>query len=118
MSLKDKIMEFANNLKEARAIQTAVASGVFGGVGALASGSNGSNSLIVGATAALAGGLIGKGLENETFRTVIDVTITNNTNNITDNTRVYCEAVNTNLNINEAMPILEKEASKSIVNIF
>jgi hypothetical protein len=44
---------FANNLKEARAIQTAVASGVFGGVGALASGSNGSNSLIVGAASKL-----------------------------------------------------------------
>ena len=57
-------------------------------------------------------------MANETFRTVIDVTITNNTNNITDNTRVYCEAVKTNLNLNEAMPILEKEASKSIVNIF
>ena len=109
---------FANNLKEARAVQTAVASGVFGGVGALASGSTGSNSLIVGATAALAGGLIGKALEDETFRTIIDVTVTNNTNNITDNTRVYCEAVKTNLNLNEAMPILEKEATKSIVNIF
>jgi outer membrane lipoprotein SlyB len=109
---------FANNLKEARAVQTAVASGVFGGVSALASGSNGSNSLIVGATAALAGGLIGKALEDETFRAVIDITVTNNSNYITDNTRVYCEAVKTNLNLNEAMPILEKEATKSIVNIF
>jgi outer membrane lipoprotein SlyB len=109
---------FANNLKEARAVQTSVSSGVVGGVAALASGSGGGSSLIIGATAALAGGLIGKGLENETFRTVIDVTITNNGSNITDNTRVYCEAVKTNLNLNEAMPILEKEASKSIVNIF
>lgn len=109
---------FANNLKEARAIQTAVASGVFGGVSALASGSNGSNSLIVGATAALAGGLIGKALEDETFRTVIDIQVVNNLNNSNENTRVYCEAVKTNLNLNEAMPILEKEATKSIVNIF
>lgn len=109
---------FANNLKEARAIQTAVASGVFGGVGALASGSNGSNSLIVGATAALAGGLIGKALEDETFRTVIDINVVNNLNNSNENTRVYCEAIKTNLDLNEAMPILEKEATKSIVNIF
>lgn len=109
---------FANNLKEARAIQTAVASGVFGGVGALASGSNGSNSLIVGATAALAGGLIGKALEDETFRTVIDIQVINNLNNSNENTRVYCEAIKTNLDLNEAMPILEKEATKSIVNIF
>lgn len=109
---------FANNLKEARAIQTAVASGVFGGVGALASGSNGSNSLIVGATAALAGGLIGKALEDETFRTVIDIQVVNNLNNSNENTRVYCEAIKTNLDLNEAMPILEKEATKSIVNIF
>mgnify|MGYP002372929909 CR=1 FL=1 len=109
---------FANNLKEARAIQTAVASGVFGEVGALASGSNGSNSLIVGATAALAGGLIGKALEDETFRTVIDIQVVNNLNNSNENTRVYCEAIKTNLDLNEAMPILEKEATKSIVNIF
>lgn len=109
---------FANNLKEARAIQTAVASGVFGGVGALASGSNGSNSLIVGATAALAGGLIGKALEDETFRTVIDIQVINNLNNSNENTRVYCEAIKTDLDLNEAMPILEKEATKSIVNIF
>lgn len=109
---------FANNLKEARAIQTAVASGVFGGVGALASGSNGSNSLIVGATAALAGGLIGKALEDETFRTVIDIQVVNNLNNSNENTRVYCEAIKTDLDLNEAMPILEKEATKSIVNIF
>ena len=109
---------FANNLKEARAIQTAVASGVFGGVTSLAAGSNGSNSLIVGATAALAGGLIGKALEDETFRTVIDINVVNNSNNSNENTRVYCEAIKTNLDLNEAMPILEKEATKSIVNIF
>ena len=109
---------FANNLKEARAIQAAAAGGVFGGVSALASGSNGSNSLIVGATAALAGGLIGKALEDETFRTVIDIQVVNNLNNSNENTRVYCEAIKTNLDLNEAMPILEKEATKSIVNIF
>ncbi|MBY0540546.1 MAG: complement resistance protein TraT [Campylobacterales bacterium] len=109
---------FANNLKEARAIQAAAVGGVFGGVGALASGSNGSNSLIVGATAALAGGLIGKALEDETFRTVIDIQVVNNLNNSNENTRVYCEAIKTDLDLNEAMPILEKEATKSIVNIF
>lgn len=117
MSLWSDVL-IRHNLKEARAIQTAVASGVFGGVSALASGSNGSNSLIVGATAALAGGLIGKALEDETFRTVIDINVVNNSNNSNENTRVYCEAVKTNLNLNEAMPILEKEATKSIVNIF
>lgn len=39
-------------------------------------------------------------------------------NNSNENTRVYCEAIKTNLDLNEAMPILEKEATKSIVNIF
>ncbi|MDD4329770.1 MAG: complement resistance protein TraT [Aliarcobacter sp.] len=109
---------FANNLKEARAIQATAVGGVFGGVTALASGYTGSNSLIIGATAALASGLIGKALEDETFRTVIDIQVVNNLNNSNENTRVYCEAVKTNLDLNEAMPILEKEATKSIVNIF
>ena len=109
---------FANNLKEARALQAAIASGVFGGVGALASGSNGSNSLLIGATAALAGGLVVKALEDETFRTVIDITVKDNQINSEEKSRVYCEAVKMNLNLDEAIPILEKESTKSIVNIF
>jgi hypothetical protein len=109
---------FANNLKEARALQAAIASGVFGGVGALASGSNGSNSLLIGATAALAGGLVGKALEDETFRAVIDITVKDNQINSEEKSRVYCEAVKMNLNLDEAIPILEKESTKSIVNIF
>jgi outer membrane lipoprotein SlyB len=99
-------------------LQVAIASGVFGGVGALASGSNGSNSLLIGATAALAGGLVGKALEDETFRTVIDITVKDNQTNGEEKSRVYSEAVKMNLNLDEAIPILEKESTKSIVNIF
>ena len=109
---------FANNLKEARAIQTAASAGVFSGITAVASGSNGSTSLIVGASAALAGGLIGKALEDETFRAVIDITVINNSDNSNENSRVYCEAVKVNLNLSEALPILEEESTRSIINIF
>ena len=109
---------FANSLKGARAIQTAASACVFSGITAVASGSNGSTSLIVGASAALAGGLIGKALEDETFRAVIDITVINNSDNSNENSRVYCEAVKVNLNLSEALPILEEESTRSIINIF
>ena len=56
-SSNDNVL-FANNLKEARAVQTSVSSGVVGGVAALASGSGGGSSLIIGATAALIGAIV------------------------------------------------------------
>lgn len=109
---------FANNLKEARAIQTGIVSGVFGGAIAAGSGSNTGSSLIVGASAALAGGLVGKALEDETFRAVIDITIKDNQTTNEEKSRIYSEAVKMNLNLDEALPILEKESTRSIVNIF
>lgn len=109
---------FANNLKEARAIQTGIASGVFGGAIAAGSGSNTGSSLLIGATAAIGGGLVGKALEDETFRAVIDITIKDNQINSEEKSRIYSEAVKMNLNLDEALPILEKESTRSIVNIF
>jgi hypothetical protein len=109
---------FANNLKEARAIQASASAGAFSGITAVASGSNTGNSLVIGASAALAGGLIGKALEDETFRVVIDITVSNNLNSSNENSRVYSEAVKMNLNLSEALPILEQESTRSIVNIF
>lgn len=109
---------FANNLKEARAIQTGIASGVFGGAIAAGSGSNTGSSLLIGATAAIGGGLVGKALEDETFRAVIDITIKDNQINREEKSRIYSEAVKMNLNLDEALPILEKESTRSIVNIF
>lgn len=109
---------FANNLKEARAIQTGIASGVFGGAIAAGSGSNTGSSLLIGATAAIGGGLVGKALEDETFRAVIDITIKDNQINREEKSRIYSEAIKMNLNLDEALPILEKESTRSIVNIF
>lgn len=109
---------FANNLKEARAIQSGIASGIFGGAIAAGSGSNTGSSLLIGATAAIGGGLVGKALEDETFRAVIDITIKDNQINSEEKSRIYSEAVKMNLNLDEALPILEKESTRSIVNIF
>lgn len=109
---------FANNLKEARAIQSGIASGIFGGAIAAGSGSNTESSLLIGATAAIGGGLVGKALEDETFRAVIDITIKDNQINSEEKSRIYSEAVKMNLNLDEALPILEKESTRSIVNIF
>jgi len=65
---------FANNLKEANAIKAGVNSGVLAGTMA-AIGGNGSDSLLIGAGAALAGATIGKALEDEVFRAVVDIRI-------------------------------------------
>ncbi len=66
---------FANNLKEANAIKSAVSSGVLAGGSTAISGGSGSSSLIVGAIAALGSGIIGSAMEDDIFRAVIDVEI-------------------------------------------
>lgn len=66
---------FANNLKEANAIKGATQAGVLFGGGAVGAGQSGANSLLIGAIAALGGGLIGSAMEDDVFRAVIDVEI-------------------------------------------
>ena len=48
----------------------------------------------------------------------IHITVINNSDNSNENSRVYCEAVKVNLNLSEALPILEEESTRSIINIF
>jgi len=109
---------FANNLKEAKAIQAASGLGVASGVIAMGAGSGTSDSLLIGASAALVGAATAKIMEDETFKAVVDVSVRSYDENLTKNTRIFARAVKMNLNLDEAMPVLEKETSRSIANIF
>lgn len=120
---------FANNLKEAYAIRNGAALGVTTGIIAAGSGSNTGNSLLVGATVALASGLVSKALEDETYRAVVDVVVDEKSDNGNktsimgkaykeQKTRVLVEAVQTKLTLNEALPILSRKVATQLSNIF
>lgn len=121
---------FANNLKEAYAIQNAAGAGIATGIIAAAGDSGTKDSLVIGATAALATGLITKALEDETYRAVVDVTVEEKRDEAeflsevmgqgykTHQTRVLAEAVQTNLKLEEALPILSDKVTTQISNIF
>lgn len=120
---------FANNLKEAYAIRNGAALGVTSGIIAGGSGSNTSDSLLVGATVALASGLVSEALEDETYRAVVDVAVDEKSDNGNkesimgegykeQKTRVLAEAVQTNLKLNEALPILSQKVATQLSNIF
>lgn len=66
---------FANNLKEANAIKSGAGLGVSSGTIASASGNSTKDSLLIGAAAAIGGAVIGKALEDDIFRAVVDITI-------------------------------------------
>ena len=120
---------FANNLKEAYAIRNGAALGVTSGIIAAGSGSNTRGSLLVGATVALASGLVSKALEDETYRAVVDVVFDEKSDNGNkksimgedykeQKTRVLAEAVQTNLKLDEALPILSQKVATQLSNIF
>ncbi|WP_372998347.1 complement resistance protein TraT [Sulfurimonas sp.] len=109
---------FANNLKEANAVKAASGLGLSSGIIAMGSGSGTADSLLIGATAALAGAVGAKVLEDDTFKAVIDINLKGFIDNTDDKTRVFARAVKMNLDLKEAMPILEKESTRTIVNIF
>jgi len=105
---------FANNLKEANAVVAASGVGITSGVIAMGAG----DSLLIGAAAALAGAGVAKTLEDETFKAVIDLTIKDYTENSERKSRIFSRAVKMDLDLEEALPVLESEAVKSIANIF
>lgn len=121
---------FANNLKEAYAIKNAAGIGIATGIIAAAGNSGAKDSLLIGATAALATGLVTKALEDETYRAVVDVTVEEKREEIgvssevmgqgykTHQTRVLAEAVQTNLKLDEALPALSNKVAMQISNIF
>jgi Enterobacterial TraT complement resistance protein len=109
---------FANNLTEANAVKAAAGLGGASGVVAMGSGSSTKDSLLIGAGAALIGAVGSKAVADDTFKAVIDVNVKNYNSNTESQTRVFAKAVQMNLNLKEALPILEKESTRSIVNIF
>ena len=113
---------FANNIKEARALQVGGALGSTAALGAVATGQGGKGSLLVGVGVALGGAIISKALEDETFRAVVDITVRDYGNDIekysTFESRSLSEAVKMGLKLDEAMPILEQEISRQITNLF
>lgn len=109
---------FANNLKEAQAVRAAAGLGLTSSVVAMGSGSGTSDSLLIGATAALAGAVGAKVLEDDTFKAVIDVHVKDYVQITSESTRIFSQAVKMNLELAEALPVLEKESTRSIVNIF
>lgn len=120
---------FANNLKEAYAIRNGAALGVTTGIVAAGSGSNTGSSLLIGAGVALASGLVSKALEDETYRAVVDVVIDEKSINGSKDsimgeeykehkTRVLAEAVQTNLKLQEALPILTRKVAIQLSNTF
>lgn len=116
---------FADNLKEAANLNAALLGGVAAGAIATVNNSAG-NSLLIGVGVALAMGVTDRALADETYRAVINVTISerNKSNptatewNRTQETRLLIEAVRMNLNIEEAKPIMEQKASYQIAEIF
>jgi outer membrane lipoprotein SlyB len=66
---------FSNNLKEAMALNAAMGYGTIGGVSSFAGGHSGRDALGAGIVMAIGAGIIGKALEDEIFRAIIDVGI-------------------------------------------
>jgi len=121
---------FANNLKKALAIKAGATTGLAGGFIAKAGGHNTGDSILIGATIALATAAIGSALEDEIYRAVVEVNIDQKDKTCKhyspimgncyeeQKTRVLAEAVKTNLKLNEALPILSKKVANKISTIF
>lgn len=116
---------FADNLKEAANLNTALLSGAAAGAIATVNNSGG-NSILIGVGFALAMGVADRALADETYRAVINIALSErnkNTSTTTEwnrpqETRLLIEAVRMNLNLEEAKPIMEQKASYQIAEIF
>jgi len=116
---------FADNLKEAANLNTALLGGVAAGAIATVNNSGG-NSILIGVGVALAMGVTDRALADETYRAVINIALSekNKSNSTTpewsklQETRLLIEAVRMNLNLEEAKPIMEQKASYQIAEIF
>jgi len=116
---------FADNLKEAANLNTALLGGAAAGAIATVNNSGG-NSILIGVGVALAMGVADRALADETYRAVINIALSekNKSNptatewNKLQETRLLIEAVRMNLNLEEAKPIMEQKASYQIAEIF
>lgn len=161
---------FANSLKEANAIKAGSFGLRMGRRIGLATGSDNRDALVLGAIMALGAATIGKTLEDDVFRAVVDISIRdyrdtivktiksetrgsvnfgkirqernlnqftsslkdkNSTNNIVRNkniqteknyeefkTRAFVEAIRMDLEMKDALPILQAQISRKITNLF
>ena len=115
---------FANNLKEATNINAALMTGTIAGAAASVNNS-GKDSILIGIGVALAMGVADKALADETYRAVVDVSLTERNRASQEKpwkkaqeTRVLVEAVKMNLDTTEAKPILEQKVVSQIADIF
>lgn len=116
---------FADNLKEAANLNTALFSGAAAGAIATVNHSSG-NSLLIGVGVALAMGVTDRALADETYRAVINIALSErNKNDPThmewskpQESRLLIEAVRMNLNLEEAKPIMEQKSTYQIAEIF
>lgn len=116
---------FADNLKEAANLNTALLGGAAAGAIATVNNSGG-NSILIGVGVALAMGVTDRALADETYRAVINIALSekNKSNPTTtewsrpQETRLLIEAVRMNLNIEEAKPVMEQKAVYQIAEIF
>lgn len=114
---------FANNLREAQALQASVSGGVAGGIlglagaGGNASGNNALAGVVIGA---LGAGLIGKFTEDDIFQLITDVRVNETISSQSKeyNTRIYSQAVKMGLKADEAMPAMVSNVTAQISNIF
>lgn len=111
---------FADNLKEAIKLKESLAIGTAVGVGSVAWGNNGRDAILIGVATAIAAGTIGKMLEDETYRGVLDVRIVEKVGQEEreHTTRVLTEAVKMGLSLDEAIPVLEQKTATQIAEIF
>lgn len=113
---------FANNVREAQAMQAAISGGVAGGIlglagaGGNATGNNGLAGLIIGSVGA---GLIGKYTEDDIYSLMTDVKVIENSAQTKEfNTRIYSQAVKMGLKADEAVPSMVSNTTTQISNIF
>lgn len=113
---------FANNVREAQAMQAAISGGVADGIlglagaGGNATGNNGLAGLVIGGIGA---GLIGKYTEDDIYSLMTDVKVIENSAQTKEfNTRVYSQAVKMGLKADEAVPSMVSNTTTQISNIF
>lgn len=107
---------FVNNIKEALALKAALGYGTVGAAVKYAGSGSGSDALGVGLAMALGSAVIGKALEDETYRGIFAVKIEDSEKEYTS--KIFTEVVKVNLEKEEAFLALEELSSNKIANMF
>lgn len=107
---------FVNNIKEALALKATLGYGTAGTIVTYAGTRSGSDALGVGLAMALGSAVVGKALEDETYRGIFAVKIEDSTKEYS--TKIFTEVVKVNLEKKEAFLELEGLSSNKIASIF